>query len=419
MKNFVCFAVLAVLLILSRDTFSETCSIIDKSLVDFGPNSSHTFSNMENITSVTVQAAMRKNGKYYTCRPGEEYSFSGNVLTVGKDCKGNFTVHGTAASCQGGEAQSGISQAPLFLTQSVEPRVMLLMSNDHQLFIKAYTDYSDLNDDGVIDTTYNDEIDYYGYFDSFKCYKYANSRFEPTGLASGENLHECSGSDWSGNFLNWASMTRMDVIRKVLYGGYRSEDTDSRTVLERTLIPFDVHAFVKTFKTSSTNEMQKFTPYAQTEISICNLTQGSGLSKDVDTSKSPPLLRIAKGSWPQWAAAEVTQCQWGSGVSPAENTHKLAELNARVQVCASGMEESNCRVYPNGSKKPVGILQRFSKGGGYQPLRFGLMTGSYQKNKSGFVLRRNIEPLMGNSTGSLNEIDENSGRFINQYPDVT
>lgn len=400
----------ALSLFMSRDTFSDSITIIDTSLVGFGPNATYTFSNMENITSVTATALSG-----YRCnRNRNDYSWSGNVLTVGSRCKGNFEVHGTPSSSQDEGDQGGISQVPLFLTQSVEPRVMLLMSNDHQLFIKAYTDYSDLNEDGVIDTTYNDKIDYYGYFDSYKCYEYANSRFEPTGLASGENLHECSGSEWSGNFLNWASMTRMDVIRKVLYGGYRSTDTDSLTVLERTLIPFDVHAFVKTFKTTSTTQMQKFTPYAQTEISICNLTQGVGDSKNVNTANYPPLLRIAKGSWPQWAAAEVTQCQWGSGVRPSEGSHKLAELNARVQVCASGMEESNCRVYPNGSKKPVGILQRFSKGGGYQPLRFGLMTGSYQKNKSGFVLRRNIEPLIGNSTGSLNEIDENSGRFINQ-----
>ena len=46
------------------------------------------------------------------------------------------------------------------------------MSKDHTLFYKAYDDYSDLDSDGVADTTYRNAITYYGYFDSLKCYSY-------------------------------------------------------------------------------------------------------------------------------------------------------------------------------------------------------------------------------------------------------
>ena len=46
-------------------------------------------------------------------------------------------------------AQAGvIAQDPLFISAQADPRVMLVASRDHQLFIKAYTDYSDL--DGMI-----------------------------------------------------------------------------------------------------------------------------------------------------------------------------------------------------------------------------------------------------------------------------
>ncbi len=68
-----------------------------------------------------------------------------------------------------------LAQVPLFLVQSAEPLVMLNMSNDHQLFYKAYDDWSDidgnqLGGDPDIETTYKHSIDYYGYFDSYKCY---------------------------------------------------------------------------------------------------------------------------------------------------------------------------------------------------------------------------------------------------------
>ena len=64
-------------------------------------------------------------------------------------------------------AALNLSQIPLFIA-STEPRIMLLMSRDHELSKKAYTDYTDLNNDGALDTTYNDTVTYYGYFDANK-----------------------------------------------------------------------------------------------------------------------------------------------------------------------------------------------------------------------------------------------------------
>ncbi|AEG00551.1 pilus assembly protein [Methylomonas methanica] len=310
-----------------------------------------------------------------------------------------------------------IAQSPLTISQSASPRVMLTMSRDHQLYIKAYTDYSDLNDDGSIDTTYQDNFDYYGYFDNKKCYTYASGLFSPANAASGTNNHHCAGSSsqWSGNFLNWATMTRMDIVRKVLYGGFRSTDS-TETVLERSMIPYDVHSFVKLFSTSTTAEMQNYVPYAQTSISLCNLTQGSGLAKNISTSTYPPLLRIASGSYPSWAASEVTQCQWGSGTRPSNSQNLVSAnsdtgLNVRVKVCVSGLEESNCKAYGT-SNKPTGLLQKYAEAS--KPVYFGLMTGSWNKNKSGGVLRRNLNQMFGNATSSKNEIDSGNGQFLNQ-----
>ena len=100
------------------------------------------------------------------------------------------------------QTSGDFSAAPPLLQNSAPARVMLLLSNDQQLYYKAYTDYTDLDGDGELDTTYNDAFDYYGYFHSGLCYDYSNSRFEPAGAVSGG--HQCARK-WSGNFLNWAS----------------------------------------------------------------------------------------------------------------------------------------------------------------------------------------------------------------------
>src|SRR5829696_3484725 len=69
-----------------------------------------------------------------------------------------------------------LATEPLFLANRITPKVMITLSKDQQLYKKAYNDYSDLDADGVPETTYKHAITYYGYFDATKCYKYANDR---------------------------------------------------------------------------------------------------------------------------------------------------------------------------------------------------------------------------------------------------
>ena len=86
-----------------------------------------------------------------------------------------------------------ISQSPLAVKDTAPPQVMLAMSRDHQLYNKAYTDYSDLDDDKMLEPTeitYNDGVDYYGYFDSNRCYTNAGKEFVPAGLAEGHQVQQ-------------------------------------------------------------------------------------------------------------------------------------------------------------------------------------------------------------------------------------
>src|SRR5581483_3523185 len=166
-------------------------------------------------------------------------------------------------------APLALSDVPVFLNATnAEPLVMLALSNDEQLYHKAYTDCDDVDGDGAIDSTYKDTINYYGYFDPAKCYSYSgdsgSGNFAPTALAGGTNGHSCNsvsgGGRWSGNFLNWATMARMDALRKVLFGGYRSTDTSTSTILERTYLPNDNHSWAK-FYNNVNADLNQFTPY--------------------------------------------------------------------------------------------------------------------------------------------------------------
>lgn len=160
-------------------------------------------------------------------------------------------------------AQQPLAIPPNISTVLAKPMIMLNMSRDHLLFTRAYNEYSDIDGDNIPDITYKHSFNYYGYFDSFKCYVYSGTaqRFEPRSLAPDKY---CNGT-WSGNFLNWLTMTKADVVRKILYGGYRSTDTGSTTVLERAFLPNDAHSFAKYYVGT---DITRLTPFTADQVSV-------------------------------------------------------------------------------------------------------------------------------------------------------
>lgn len=340
-------------------------------------------------------------------------------------------------------AHAGIpAQTPLFLQAPVRPIMMLNMSKEHQLFFKLYDDYSDITRadggaaDGVPDLTYNNNYEYYGYFDSDKCYTYdtTDKRFNPVSFRVAKYCNANGATNqWSGNFLNWGSMTRMDAIRKILYGGLRSTDTASATVLERAMLPNDAHSFAKYYGGSDIAQLTPFTPdnsnadLQKRGITLCNTTSPasrSTFSQNATGTGDYPLIRVAKGNFALWASNERWQCRWGNGnndnnvadseipaassapkKTTASDNNALGEGDyvARVSVCLSGLvnnkNNERCKTYNPGltsaGSKPIGLLQTYGEN---DSIHFGLMTGSYGLNKSGGVLRKKV----GSITNEIN-----------------
>ncbi len=90
-----------------------------------------------------------------------------------------------------------IAQVPIFLSQSAPPLNLLVMGRDHKLYYEAYNDASDLNGDGIIDIGYKPSlVNYYGYFDSFKCYDYdsSNHRFVPAATTANKQCSNHNGA---------------------------------------------------------------------------------------------------------------------------------------------------------------------------------------------------------------------------------
>ena len=361
-------------------------------------------------------------------------------------------------------------------SSGAKPMMMLAASKDHTLFGPIYTDFEDLESPdelgyGELDTGFKPTFKYYGYFDPTKCYDYntTDGRFNPaanailvdtsvTGLLNGvsttqtKKRYTCTSTQsyWSGNFLNWASTMRMDVVRKMLYGGKRSTDTGSLTVLERAGLNWDAHSFTKYYGGPDIRDYTPYTTTALTKTTGSNANVYAGLTIcQTGTAESPsggtPIMKVVKGNYRFWNTVEIQVCRYSDDSpappSNAKFSEKLARyykgpngtgatnaglvygggavfhekvlpsaatdgakygtigptFNMRVKACdANWIGEERCQAYPPTSTtnyKPYGLFQEF----GFSfdntvaaRAEFGVIGGSYDKNVTGGALRKNM-----------------------------
>lgn len=138
-----------------------------------------------------------------------------------------------------------LSSEPLFATATLDkPTLALALSVEFPTVGAQYTK----TPGNEYDDSYTNTNEYLGYYDANTCYKYNDNpsetiesgksiedyrRFDPIGPASNR---KCSDA-FSGNFLNWATSSAVDMLRMSLAGGDRYIDNKDTTILQRAVLP--------------------------------------------------------------------------------------------------------------------------------------------------------------------------------------
>jgi len=315
---------------------------------------------------------------------------------------------------------------PPFITDSADPFVMINLSVELTQQAEAYTDgpqvYGSTACPGRaagVGICYTNAEQYLGYFDSEKCYKYINSAggdfsvtstayqtagafqtalgpnlttnqttdyFKPIGAATNR---QCSGNQFSGNFMNWATMTALDEFRSAMVGGARIVDTagaNAQTLLTRT------HRTSWSFvnKSISTTAVSGFSTNASSVTPFVNGAIAAGNTFVGDT------LTVVN----DWNGNNGNRVRFLNEAGAI-----IAEFSVVVEVCDSSVGiEANCAAYTDGTNtwyKPEGVMQNNSLN-----MRFALTSYSAQSGntRNGGVLRANakyIAALMPSATGGV------------------
>lgn len=130
-----------------------------------------------------------------------------------------------------------LSAEPLYARGArAKPTLTLALSVEFPTVGAQYVSTPNTN----TDNSYAPTNEYIGYYDADSCYLYNNGAtaadryYYRTGAATGR---ACGGAGFSGNFLNWATSSAIDILRFGLTGGDRVVDTADLTVLQRAVLP--------------------------------------------------------------------------------------------------------------------------------------------------------------------------------------
>jgi type IV pilus assembly protein PilY1 len=236
--------------------------------------------------------------------------------------------------------------------------------------------------------------------------------------------HECGGDSFSGNFMNWASSSSIDMLRYAMTGGDRIIDSANTTVLQRAWLPdgaynsnanfyADGTYFPRKSVTASTtmSAPNQVTPFNTTTLYVVSCrnrilfsnTNTGGSCTTARTSGTPPLL-------------QTTDKYFG-------------EYLARVKVCdsAEGPGRTDlCQKYGS-NYKPEGTLQRYSDKIRVGALGYLTEHDTGDNNLYGGVVRGTIKyvgpkkfdaPSFSESVNDQPEWDAATGVFYNNPEDA-
>ena len=113
-----------------------------------------------------------------------------------------------------GDPCTDYSKEPPFLSENALPSTTLIIDFSGSMNEHAYQEFAIKWDNGTSNSTgftgFDSTKEYYGYFDPDSYYEYSSEMFRNS---------TSSSSSWSGNFLNWVTMHRIDIMRKAMTGG--------------------------------------------------------------------------------------------------------------------------------------------------------------------------------------------------------
>ncbi|MCP4406918.1 MAG: hypothetical protein GY807_04005 [Gammaproteobacteria bacterium] len=127
-----------------------------------------------------------------------------------------------------GETSADYIAIPPFIAQTTDrPNVIISLDTSGSMKIPAYGQIGKSWSSDVHDN-FDPSTVYYGYFDPTKYYVYDDDPAKLFFIEDPVSPSAKTTDNWDGNFLNWLSMRRFDIVRKVLIGGkVRDRNTES------------------------------------------------------------------------------------------------------------------------------------------------------------------------------------------------
>ena len=231
-----------------------------------------------------------------------------------------------------------------------EPLSSLATRADPNLMLDLALEFSNTG------AAYRDSFDwkkvYRGHWDPMACYGYAAAdgyfrRIAPAAKLAGGEI-ACT-NQWSGNLLNWAATSTLDVLRLGLTGGDRVVDEADRTVLQRAVLQEDFYRSSHFPDKAVTGNLDRLTPL------VADTRTGVRASATIHINHCLDRMFVgpsASGT----CASPGTDAQYGPGAV-------AAPYFARAEVCTAAEATARadlCLRYPSGQFKPVGEIQRHS-----------------------------------------------------------
>lgn len=252
-------------------------------------------------------------------------------------------------------------------------------------------------------SAYSSSTTYLGYFDPNKCYTYSAAATQPDTdsyfyASSAASSKTCTGTgEWSGNFMNWASMQSLDNFRWVLTGGNRIVDSATETRLQKTYFGSLGTGYSPDKSLTSATTIAGATPLGWSSLYTSIANRGTSMLFSACSIASSP--------------SSVTE--YSGSVSDCSKSAKVYRVYINVKVCDTAPDSTNyhnCKQYGS-VYKPEGLMQKYSDKLRYAA--FGYLNDSNIKRDGG-VLRAGMtyigptQPVPG-STAITNPAPEWNG----------